>query len=57
VFIRAPQIERTGPGVEVLAELSDRPVVVRQVNLVAATFHPEIAKDPRLHRLILDLIA
>lgn len=56
VFIRAPQIVATGPGVEVLARLSDgQPVVVRQGRLMAATFHPELTNDDRVHRLFLSL--
>jgi 5'-phosphate synthase pdxT subunit len=55
VFIRAPVVERVGPGVEVLAEHGGRPVVVRQGNLLAASFHPEIAGDPRLHERVLAL--
>ena len=43
VFIRAPKIVRVGPGVEVLAEQSGDPILVRQGAIVAATFHPEIA--------------
>jgi 5'-phosphate synthase pdxT subunit len=55
VFIRAPRIERTGEGVETLAEHEGHPVVVRQGKVLAATFHPEIAKDPRLHARVLEL--
>jgi 5'-phosphate synthase pdxT subunit len=54
VFIRAPVVERIGEGVEVLAELEDRPVVVEQGRLLAAAFHPELAGDPRLHRRLLE---
>lgn len=57
VFIRAPQIIRVGAAVEVLAEYDNQPVAVRQGDLVAAAFHPEIAADARLHRLWLDSIA
>jgi len=49
-FIRAPRITAVGPGVEVLARLGDEPVLVRQGRVMAATFHPEIAGDPRVHR-------
>jgi 5'-phosphate synthase pdxT subunit len=55
VFIRAPSIERIGPGVRVLAEHDGEPVVVQQENLLAAAFHPEIAGDPRLHERLLAL--
>ena len=51
VFIRAPKIERVGPGVEVLAREGSDPVAVRQGRVMAATFHPELTKDRRLHRL------
>ena len=54
VFIRAPQVARVGAGVEVLAEHDGMPVLVRHGNLLAATFHPEIAGDERLHRLLLE---
>ena len=57
VFIRAPRITRTGPDVEVLATRDDSPVLVRQGHLLAATFHPELSSDPRVHQLFLDLIA
>ena len=56
VFIRAPRIERLGPGVEVLATESKDPVVVRQGKTMAATFHPELSADPRIHRAFLDLV-
>jgi len=56
VFIRAPQIERVGPGVEVLATEDEAPVVVRQGKIMAATFHPELTADPRVHQAFLDLV-
>ncbi len=52
VFIRAPRIQRTGPGVEVLATHRGEPVVVREGNVAAATFHPELTSDRRIHRLL-----
>ena len=52
VFIRAPRIRRTGPGVEILATHRGEPVLVRQGNVAAATFHPELTSDRRLHRLL-----
>ena len=52
VFIRAPKIRRTGAGVEVLATLDSEPVLVREGNVVAATFHPELTEDERIHRLV-----
>jgi pyridoxal 5'-phosphate synthase pdxT subunit len=52
VFIRAPRIRRVGPGVDVLATREGEPVLVRQGNVVAATFHPELTGDARVHRLV-----
>jgi pyridoxal 5'-phosphate synthase pdxT subunit len=51
VFIRAPKIRQVGQGVEVLASRGGEPVLVRQGNVVAATFHPELTEDDRVHRL------
>ncbi len=56
VFIRAPWVERTGPGVEVLAEAQGHPVAVRQGHLMATSFHPEVDGDGRVHRIFLDLV-
>lgn len=56
VYIRAPRIERTGASVEVLAERDGHPVLVRQGNLMAATFHPELSDDTRVHAEFLKLI-
>lgn len=53
VFIRAPRIVRTGDGVRVLARLGSDPVLVTSRRIVAATFHPELAPDRRVHRLFL----
>lgn len=53
VFIRAPRIVRVGAGVEVLAALDGEPVLVRQGRALAATFHPELSGDDRIHRLFL----
>jgi pyridoxal 5'-phosphate synthase pdxT subunit len=53
VFIRAPIVERIGPDVSVLATLDDgRIVAVRERNLIATAFHPELAGEPRFHRLM-----
>jgi pyridoxal 5'-phosphate synthase pdxT subunit len=53
VFIRAPIVDRTGPGVDVLARLDDGCVVaVRERNIVATAFHPELAGETRFHRLL-----
>jgi 5'-phosphate synthase pdxT subunit len=49
VFIRAPWVEETGEGVEVLAEVDGHPVAVRQDNMLAVAFHPEIAGEARIH--------
>ena len=51
VFIRSPIVERTGPDVEVLARLDGHPVLCRQGDVLACTFHPELSGDLRLHRL------
>jgi 5'-phosphate synthase pdxT subunit len=55
VFIRAPKIERIGPNVEVLATEGSDPVAVRQGRVMAATFHPELSDDTRVHQAFLDL--
>ena len=56
-FIRAPTIERTGQEVKVLASLEERPVLVRQGNILASSFHPEVTGDDRLHRMLLEIAA
>ena len=56
VFIRAPKIERLGPGVEVLATEGGDPVVVRQGRVMAATFHPELSQDKRVHRAFIAML-
>jgi 5'-phosphate synthase pdxT subunit len=56
VFIRAPKISRVGPDVEVLATEGSDPVVVRQGTAMAATFHPELSDDTRVHQAFLDLV-
>jgi 5'-phosphate synthase pdxT subunit len=55
VFIRAPWIEKVGSGVEVLAEHDGHPVAVRQGNIIATSFHPELTGDTRFHTLLMDL--
>ncbi len=58
VFIRAPVIERAGPGVDILARLEDgRIVAVRQRNVIATAFHPELAGETRFHRLVATMAA
>ncbi|HYY82175.1 MAG TPA: pyridoxal 5'-phosphate synthase glutaminase subunit PdxT [Actinomycetes bacterium] len=54
-FIRAPWVEVAGPGVEVLAEVDGRVVAVRQGDLLATAFHPELTGERRLHRWFVDL--
>lgn len=56
VFIRAPKIARVGPGVEVLATESRDPVAVRQGKTLAATFHPELSDDSRIHKLFIEIV-
>ncbi len=51
VFIRAPVVEEVGKDVEVLARVDDKPVAVRQHNVVGTAFHPELTNDPRVHEL------
>lgn len=55
VFIRAPRITGVQPGVEILASTADGPVLVRQGNLLAASFHPELTGDTRVHRLFVTM--
>jgi 5'-phosphate synthase pdxT subunit len=57
VFIRAPKIEHVGAGVEIIATEGADPVAVRQGRAMAATFHPELSDDPRVHKAFLDLVA
>ena len=60
VFIRAPWVERVGDGVEILGRITDGPsagriVAVRQGNLLATAFHPELTEDLRVHQLFVDM--
>jgi len=57
VFIRAPVIRRTGPGVSVLARHRGEPVLVREGRILASTFHPELSEDERVHRYFLETVA
>jgi 5'-phosphate synthase pdxT subunit len=58
IFIRAPSIEEVGPGVDVLARLDDgRIVAVREGNVIATAFHPELAGETRFHRLVATMAA
>jgi pyridoxal 5'-phosphate synthase pdxT subunit len=56
VYIRAPRIASVGPGVEVLAERDGFPVLVREGKLLAATFHPELSSDRRVHQFFVDMV-
>jgi 5'-phosphate synthase pdxT subunit len=56
VFIRAPRIAEVGAGVEVLAQREGAPVLVRQGHLLAATFHPELSGDGRVHGLFVEMV-
>jgi len=56
VFIRAPKIERVGTDVEVMATEGEDPVAVRQGRVMAATFHPELSDDTRVHQAFLELV-
>ena len=57
MFIRAPAIERVGEAVEVLAEHNGRPVLAREARVWVTTFHPELARDLRLHERFLQEVA
>jgi pyridoxal 5'-phosphate synthase pdxT subunit len=57
IFIRAPRIERVGDGVEVLGSINNEPVLVRQGNVLAASFHPELSNDARLHEYFVSITA
>ncbi|MEW6730892.1 MAG: pyridoxal 5'-phosphate synthase glutaminase subunit PdxT [Acidobacteriota bacterium] len=56
VFIRAPIIVKTGADVTVLAKYQDQPILVRQGHMLAATFHPELTTDTRIHKLFLNMV-
>ncbi len=57
VFIRAPRIERVGDDVEILGSINGEPVLVRQGNVLAASFHPELSNDARLHEYFVSITA
>lgn len=57
VYIRAPRISETGSNVTILAERNGAPTLVRQSHLLAATFHPELSDDTRVHQLFLEIVA
>lgn len=50
IFIRAPRIGRVGSDVEILSEYQGNPVMVRNKNILAVAFHPELTQDPRIHQ-------
>lgn len=56
IFIRAPWVESVGSGVDVLAEISGHPVAVRQRNILATSFHPELTGDNRVHKYFVDVV-
>jgi 5'-phosphate synthase pdxT subunit len=56
VFIRAPRLAETGPDVEVLGRLRGEPVLVRQGRVLAASFHPELTEDTRVHERFLEMV-
>jgi 5'-phosphate synthase pdxT subunit len=56
LFIRAPIIESIGDGVEVLASVDEHPILVRQANALASSFHPELVSDLRVHEIFLSMI-
>jgi pyridoxal 5'-phosphate synthase pdxT subunit len=56
IFIRAPKILSTGQGVDILASIGENPILIQQGRLLAATFHPELTEDLRIHEYFLNLI-
>ena len=56
VYIRAPRIVKTGPAVNILAQREGFPVLIEQDNILAATFHPELSADRRVHQHFLELV-
>jgi pyridoxal 5'-phosphate synthase pdxT subunit len=56
VFIRAPRITRTGSAIEILASREGSPTLIRSGHILAATFHPELSDDTRVHKLFLDIV-
>ncbi|MFT3862637.1 MAG: pyridoxal 5'-phosphate synthase glutaminase subunit PdxT [Solirubrobacterales bacterium] len=56
VFIRAPWVERTGAGVDVLAWWEGHPVAIREGSVLASAFHPELTDDPRFHAIFMAMI-
>jgi len=56
IFIRAPQIEKTGAGVKILAKHNNIPVMLESDKILITTFHPELTDDPRIHHYFLKMI-
>ena len=56
IFIRAPWIERAGPGVEVLGQRNGHGVMVREGNVLGTSFHPELTADPRVHAYFVQMV-
>jgi len=56
VFIRAPYVSEVSEGVEVLAEFDGHPILVREGDMLAAAFHPELTDDIRVHKLFIDMV-
>ena len=56
VFIRAPRVAEVGDDVEVVGRLGDEPVLVRDGRILAASFHPELTDDTRIHERFLELV-
>ncbi len=56
VYIRAPRIACLGPGIETLATRNGDPTLIRHGRILAATFHPELTADTRIHQLFLDIV-
>ena len=56
VFIRAPWVEEAGPGVEILANVDEHPVLAREGRVLVASFHPELTEDTRVHERFLEMV-
>ena len=56
IYIRAPWVERAGPGVQTLAQRDGHPVMVRQANILATAFHPELSGDRRVHEYFMRMV-
>ena len=57
IFIRAPKFKKIGNGVEILAKFKNEPIFVREKNIFAASFHPEISSDDRVHKFFVEVCA